>query len=146
MNIWFETETRIYYEAILEALGENETVSGKACRLFQALGPQRPPEPPPPMDIKVFASTPHSLSLNWSIPHWGEGITYYTVRYHVKDDDRKIMYERRWGSLLSQREIILTVIKFIYCSYVMMIALLFCVTLILSFIEFQCITWSNKIN
>lgn len=87
-------ETRIYYEAVLEALGENETVSGKACRLFQALSPQRSPEPPPPMDIKVFARTPHSLSLNWSIPHWGEGITYYTVCYHVKDDDRKIMYER----------------------------------------------------
>nr|XP_022306507.1 protogenin-like [Crassostrea virginica] len=86
-------ENRIYYEAVLEVQGENETL-GRSSLLFQALSPSSTPEPPPPMDVRVFAKSPHSLSLNWTRPHWTEGIAYYTVCYHIKDDYRKIMYER----------------------------------------------------
>ncbi|XP_062585320.1 protogenin-like [Saccostrea cucullata] len=86
-------ENRIYYEAVLEVQGENETL-GKASRLFQVLSPLRSPEPPPPMDVRVFAKSPQSVSLNWTRPHWEAGISYYTVRYHISNDDRKIMYER----------------------------------------------------
>ncbi|XP_061185116.1 protogenin-like [Saccostrea echinata] len=86
-------QNRIYYEAVLEVLGENETL-GKANCLFQVLSPLRSPEPPPPMDVRVFAKSPQSVSLNWTQPHWEQGISYYTVRYHISNDDRKIMYER----------------------------------------------------
>ncbi|XP_048750128.2 protogenin-like isoform X2 [Ostrea edulis] len=86
-------ENRIYYEAMLEVLGENETL-GRAVHLFQVRSPDQNPEPPPPMDVWVVAKSPHTVSLNWTKPDWEEGIRYYTVCYHRSNDDRKIMYER----------------------------------------------------
>jgi hypothetical protein len=47
------------------------------------------------MEVWMVAKSPRTVSLNWTKPHWEQGISYYTVRYHKSNDDRKIMYERR---------------------------------------------------
>ncbi|KAK3096033.1 hypothetical protein FSP39_022221 [Pinctada imbricata] len=84
-------ENKMFYKAILMVEGQGQTL-GIVNRLFQALEPGSPPEPPPPSEIESLAITPHTMLIKWNRPRVNMEITRYTVRYHNAVDLQKINY------------------------------------------------------